>query len=161
MFRKLSLLTIITGLSLSAFAQATTNQDSEPPDSSTDNTFVLVPLPCPNDYAYKKAQEFMDQICLHAAQDHYKVTIVRSCYNKPENIEESRKNNWWWDQIKELPQRYAIFIDQGTVSIVDSCDKLPLEYTPVGFFYHKGKLVWNGQLNTVDVDGVLGMFSQN
>jgi hypothetical protein len=117
--------------------------------------FVFVPLPCPSATEYAKAQSFMDQICLRAEQDHIKVVIVRSCYNQTNNLQQSQKSGWWWDEILSLPQRYKIFIDQGTVSIVDSYPNLPLEYTPQGFLYRDGKLEWNGQLNTADPSSVM------
>jgi hypothetical protein len=101
----------------------------------------------------------MDQICLRSEQSQINVVIVRSCYNEAKNLQQSQ-TNWWWDEIRSLPQRYKIFIDQGTVRIVDSYPNLPLEYTPQGFLYRDGKLEWNGQLNAEDPRSVMTAATQ-
>ena len=117
--------------------------------------FIFVPLPCPDEQAYAKAESFMDQICSHAEQAHFKVIIVRSCYDEVKNLEESQKSGWWWKQILNLPDHYKTFIDQGSVRIVDSYPDLPVQYTPQGMFYRDGKVEWQGQLNTADPASVI------
>jgi hypothetical protein len=151
MFRRLSLLLLVAlaSLTLAGLSRAT------PANASDACYFVFVPLPCPNQQAYQASQTFMDAIALQADRLNIKVYVVRACYNQEENLAKSRRNDWWWDEIQKLPERYAILVDRGTVSIVDSFADLPLEYTPSGYFYRGGKLRWTGQLNTSNPSDVL------
>jgi hypothetical protein len=104
---------------------------------------------------YKEAQSFIDQICLYAEQAHIKVVVVRSCYNQPGNLQKSQERDWWWSTILSLPERFRIFMERGTVNIVDGYPNLPLEYTPQGFFYRGGNLIWNGPLNAANPRSVM------
>jgi hypothetical protein len=118
--------------------------------------FVFVPLPCPSMAEYLKAQAFMDEVCLHAKDDHFRVIIVRSCYNEGSvSLIQSQNSNWWWDTIESLPQHYDVYIQQGNVKIVDDYPNLQLDATPWGFFFRGDKSVWNGQLNASDPDETL------
>jgi hypothetical protein len=139
MLRKLPLplLTVIAGLAMTSLSQAYIT-----------NSFVFVPLPCPNEEAWQKAQIAMDGFCEKAAAQHYTVIIVRSCYNDSANLQRSKDGNWWWDEILDLPKHYSTYIKQGVVRIVDTVSHLSLEYTPAGFFFDKdGDITWKGQLN--------------
>jgi hypothetical protein len=129
--------------------------DNDTFTSNKGGYFVFVPLPCPSDAAYKDTEAFMDKIVQRAETEHFKVIVVRSCYNDVANLQKSKDNNWWWDAIQDLPQHYKFFIDAGLVEVVDTYPDANVDYTPKGYFYRNGKVEWNGQLNDSNSDFVL------
>jgi hypothetical protein len=124
--------------------------------------FVFVPLPCPTDYVYDGTEEFMDTVIKKIDSKHYKVVIVRACYNDLSNLakQQDPQNDWWGDETGELLTRYAAWMKEGTVTVVDSMPDLPnwadLKFTPVGYFFHNGRLLWTANPSSKDADTVIG-----
>jgi hypothetical protein len=120
--------------------------------------FVFIPFPCPSLQEYEKSEAFMDAICASATTGHFKVAIVRSCYNEgADSLRKSQNDNWWWDEIVDLPHHYNTYITGGVVSLLDAYPQVSIEYTPIGYLFKGNKVVWTGQLNAVDPKDVLNL----
>jgi hypothetical protein len=152
MLRKTILIGGAILVALSAFAAETKTADITD-EMKAQGYFVFVPLPDPNQQAFNDTEAFMDKVILTAVKTKNIVIIVRSCYNKPENLpaqlgKEEGTKPWWQNATEGLSTRYASFVQAGVVQIVDSLPGLPLTYTPEGWFYRNGEIKWYGQLNT-------------
>ncbi len=113
---------------------------------------VFVPLPCPNDDAYKLTRIFILKACDIAQKENARIVIVRYMYGKwgADHFDQNQRNGeavaFWSKRLQDLEEKTEEYVSSGTVKFINT---FPLEAgtsTPWGYLFRDGKPIDNNCL---------------